>query len=308
MTHQVANLLKKELSSDKKYQDFVGECLKARQEIQQTELYFLVPPRQRAKARDNNIDIWVKWGLDLLSYQSKNDFKEISNCFSVDREALLELEGKFEPKTILKLKNIEGKVFKDRTSFMEEIANILELKRYRDLGAIISEACDRGRRKFQEKLGWVKKYEEELIVYSQILELVKILFQQVKNQGLNKKSTLLFESNIKNLSLKKRCEEFKNKIIEYLQEQTYPIKPGETLLASSDILESILGKYKTFSSNSPLKELGKMLLTIPLCTIELAARTVKQAMEKIQNCDVDDWARKVLGPSMLSKRRAINKS
>lgn len=36
-----------------------------------------------------------------------------------------------------------------------------------------------------------------------------------------------------------------------------------------------------------------MLLTIPLCTIELTARTVKQAMEKIRSCDVDDWSQKV---------------
>ena len=81
VTHQMANLLKKELSSDKKYQDFVGDCLKARQQIQQTELYFLMPPKQRAKARDNNLDIWVKWGLEILNYESKNDFKEINDCF-----------------------------------------------------------------------------------------------------------------------------------------------------------------------------------------------------------------------------------
>ena len=71
VTHQMANLLKKELSADKKYQEFVGECLKARQDIQQTELYFLIPPKQRAKARDNNIDIWFKWGLEILNYQKK---------------------------------------------------------------------------------------------------------------------------------------------------------------------------------------------------------------------------------------------
>ncbi|NER39355.1 MAG: hypothetical protein F6J93_36320 [Oscillatoria sp. SIO1A7] len=60
VTHQMANLLKKELSSDKKYQDFVGDCLKARQQIQQTELYFLIPPKQRAKARDNNLDMGAR--------------------------------------------------------------------------------------------------------------------------------------------------------------------------------------------------------------------------------------------------------
>ena len=305
VTHQMANLLKKELSSDKKYQEFVGECLKARQEIQQTDLYFLIPPKQRAKARDNNMDIWVKWGIEILKYQKKNDFKEISDCFAFDEKAREKLQKKLSKSTRLKLEKIKGKVFKGRKIFREEIANLLELKTYRDNEAIICQACDLGRRRFEEKLGWVKKYEEDLTVYSQILEIVRRLFKQVKNQGLNKESPGRFETNLENLKLQNRSDNFKNKVLEYLQEQTDPIKPGETLLSSSDILESILGKYKNFSTNSPLKEIGKMLLTIPLSTIEIAATTVKEAMEKIRYCDVDDWADKVFGPSMLSKRRAI---
>lgn len=240
-----------------------------------------------------------------MNYESKDDFKEISNCFSLDGEALLKLEEKLDGKTILKLEKIKGKVFKGRALFMEEIANILDFKIYKDRGWIVCQACDLGRRKFQKKLKWVKKYQQDLLNYSQMLEMVKILFELVKNQGLKKDSVLLFEKSIKHIKLRERCQNFTNNIIEYLKTETSQIMPGETLLASSDILESILGKYKMFSSGCPLKEIGKMLLTIPLCTIELAAAIVKQAMEKIRNCDVDDWANKVLGPSMLSKRRAI---
>ena len=163
----------------------------------------------------------------------------------------------------------------------------------------------RHRKKFKEKLGWIKEYKEALFTYNQMLELVKIILHQLKEKGLNRNSILLFESSIQSIKITERCENLKSKIIEYLQAETSRIFPGENLLASSDVLESILGKYKMFSCGCPLKEVGKMLLTIPLCTIELAAATVKQAMEKIRSCDVDYWAGKVLGPSMLSKRRAI---
>ncbi|NEP39727.1 MAG: hypothetical protein F6K35_10975 [Okeania sp. SIO2H7] len=49
-----------------------------------------------------------------------------------------------------------------------------------------------------------------------------------------------------------------------------------------------------------------MLLTIPLCTIQLTPGIVQQAMEQIRGCDLDDWAARVLGQSLLSKRRAIS--
>ena len=306
-THFIANLLKKELSSDKKYQDFVQECLIARQKIQQTELYFFTPPKQRSKARDNNLDIWVNWGIKILRYEEKNNFKEISDCFLVDKETLSMLAGELDKKSILQLEEIAGKVFKGKHLFRKEIKSKLESKTYQDKGDIICQASDLGRRKFENKLGWVKKYKEDLITYSQMLELVKIILHQLKEKGLTKNSLLLFEEGIKELRIRERCERVKDNIIEYLNAQSERICPEETLLASSDVLESILGKYKIFSSGCPLKEIGKMLLTIPLCTIQLCDRTVRQAMEKVRSCDVDDWSQKVLGPSMLSKRRAISK-
>jgi hypothetical protein len=57
ITHKMANLLKHELSDDKRFQEFLKECSLTRQRVQQTDLCFLSPPIQRAKSRYHNIDI-----------------------------------------------------------------------------------------------------------------------------------------------------------------------------------------------------------------------------------------------------------
>jgi hypothetical protein len=51
-----------------------------------------------------------------------------------------------------------------------------------------------------------------------------------------------------------------------------------------------------------------MILTIPLCTLEITTEFVKQAMETIRGIDVEQWLRQRLGPSMLSKRKVMFKS
>lgn len=56
VTHKMASLLKKELSVDERYQNFLHQCSLTRHRLQQTELYFLVPPKQRSKARYHNVD------------------------------------------------------------------------------------------------------------------------------------------------------------------------------------------------------------------------------------------------------------
>lgn len=169
----------------------------------------------------------------------------------------------------------------------------------------IVQAAQVGRRRFLEKLGWLKNYKEDLETYKQMVELVKIVLEQVKNDGLNQDSQQLFDSRTQTQILNPRLEKFQKKIREYLQTEVSKIPLGETLLATSDIIESIFGKYKNFSASQPLKELGKMVLIIPLCTIQLTAVNIKEAMEKIRTRDVEAWSQQVLGQSMLSKRKAM---
>ena len=51
----MALLLKKELEAEGKYELFTKKCHQTRQQIQQTELGFLMPPQQRSKSRYFNL-------------------------------------------------------------------------------------------------------------------------------------------------------------------------------------------------------------------------------------------------------------
>ena len=61
ITHQMALCLKKELEAEDKYESFTKKCHQTRQQIQQTELGFLMPPQQRSKSRYFNLDELIKW-------------------------------------------------------------------------------------------------------------------------------------------------------------------------------------------------------------------------------------------------------
>jgi hypothetical protein len=59
-------------------------------------------------------------------------------------------------------------------------------------------------------------------------------------------------------------------------------------LATSDVSESIFGKYKNISSKSPIKQIGQMVLNISLCTMNLATSVIKQALENVRYVDLKD--------------------
>lgn len=105
--------------------------------------------------------------------------------------------------------------------------------------------------------------------------------------------------------LSSRGQKLKQQISDYLAFEASQIPEEQTLLGTSDIIESLFGKYKIFSAARPLKELGTIILTIPLCTVKITSDFVKIALETIRYLDVKTWSQLVLGPSMLSKRSAL---
>ena len=96
-------------------------------------------------------------------------------------------------------------------------------------------------------------------------------------------------------------------IKKYLNEETSGLAEG-IFPGCSDIIESVFGKYKNFSAKSPMKEIGKSILTIPVFTSEITPEIIKTAMEETTTKDVDEWLKKNIGKSLLSKRREFFKS
>jgi hypothetical protein len=158
--------------------------------------------------------------------------------------------------------------------------------------------------KIREKLAWLADYEADLIHWHQMVTMTRSLETQLKKLGLNSQSREYFEQNqfeVVNSSL----EDFQEQIFDYLTNQCEQISGEETFLATSDVIESLFGKYKQFSARCPLKEMGQMLLIICLSTMNLTTTVVKNALEAISFADVEQWLAEVFGQSMLSKRKTL---
>ncbi len=103
-----------------------------------------------------------------------------------------------------------------------------------------------------------------------------------------------------------RVQKIQARIEEYLVDEVKKIPAKLILLGTSDVIESLFGKYKIFAQRRPIKELGARILLIPLATIEITLDLVKEAMESISFIDVVNWAKSIFGSSMLSRRRSLN--
>jgi hypothetical protein len=66
IVHKIGTFLKKALEKDPEWQAFAAAATEAKRKMQQTQAAHLVPPNQRTKSRFLNIEILVRWGIDII--------------------------------------------------------------------------------------------------------------------------------------------------------------------------------------------------------------------------------------------------
>ena len=162
-------------------------------------------------------------------------------------------------------------------------------------------------KKFRELYGWLNEFKENIKEWREFLDIITIAQKEVKWNGLNKQTSKKFAENVKKIGNNNiKSKQLKEKLIAFFEEEVKQFPKKEiTLLGTSDIIESIFGKYKIFSAKTPIKEISKSILTIPILTSEVTTEEVKKAMETITSEKLSEWAKANLGESIFSKRKQI---
>jgi hypothetical protein len=269
-------------------------------------LSFLAPPAQRSKARYLNLEPLIEWAQRVLHYSQQGDFSGITPGHQLDKEAFCILIGhQLETPILLQLAALERKTYDNQAQLSQQLRRVLRPEHFQHYRLTICQAADLGRRRFEEKFGWLLERQAELHQYDELLSLVQRANQQLKQQGLNRQSHLQFARDTQQIELSQSGQVFRTEVINYIRQQGSRLGETQTLLASSDVLESLFGKYKLFCQRSPLKEVGRLLLTLPLCTVQLTGPFVKRALESVRGIDVDHWAKQMFGTSMFAQRKAV---
>jgi len=80
-------------------------------------------------------------------------------------------------------------------------------------------------------------------------------------------------------------------------------KPGERLLGSSEVLESVFGKFKYMQAEHVKGSFTGMVLAIPAMVSKTTQEVVRCALETIPVHTVRTWMKEKFGKSALTKRK-----
>lgn len=268
--------------------------------FQQTDLAFLLPPRQRTKARYMAMDAPVDWAQRLIGYHDQGDFSTIgrSCVFTADTWAWLRTawgQRRVDP--------LIGTHYDTRAALCEALqavgATALD-----DLDDTFWRVADRGYARFLEAFAWVLPYRARLPEWTQTIAVSKTIQTVLKTQGLSRATPAVVLAELAAQGPRVApVADFQTRVLQHIEHEATKLPAGATWLAASDIIESVFGHYKAFTARGPLKEVGRLVLLIPAFLCELTAPVIREAMTSVRTIDVERWVHTHLEPSMLARRR-----
>jgi hypothetical protein len=303
ISHRIATLLKAELGRDTRWESLLAHGRTAWSSFQQTDLAFLLPPRQRAKARFMNLDIHVRWAQRLLAYHDRGDFSAIRAQQVLTWPAWAHLRARFGTTRAHPLRAIVGIRYPDKAALCQALQTHADLARDA-LDDTFWHHTDTGYRRFMEGFAWLLPYREDLMGYAQLMAQSKRIQSHLKSTGLQRSSPESLQAALPLPStLTPRTAIFTQQVLAHVALEAAKIPVDSIWLATSDIIESVFGKYKCFTAKGPLKEIGKLVLAIPAFIADLTTPLIREAMESVRTIDVEQWAETHIGTSMLARRR-----
>ena len=156
----------------------------------------------------------------------------------------------------------------------------------------------------QQKLDWLVQFREDLLEWQETMDLVEKTETFVRKEGFFRGCDQELRSLLR-LSPKatERIFRIRWSLIEYVLDTSLKAGPEERLLGSSEVLESVFGKFKYMQHEHDKGSLTGMVLAIPAMISKTTQDVIQRAMETVPVQDVRIWMKKMFGQSARVRRK-----
>jgi hypothetical protein len=159
----------------------------------------------------------------------------------------------------------------------------------------------------EEKYGWLRAYRDDVANWSEEHRIVQATVEVVRRDGLTEYTREDMESVWGPLSDRPRLHQVAGRMRAYLNIQTRPIQLGETLVGSTEALESAFGKLKRLEGDQSTGGLTGMVLTLGALVSEWKEEEIHEAMEAVPEKETQGWVRRNIGATIQKLRRLFTK-
>jgi hypothetical protein len=157
--------------------------------------------------------------------------------------------------------------------------------------------------RIEEKLGWLRDYREPLRRWEQAMQVIETVETFVRQEGHHAESAAQLRERLPQVDADSLAARLREKLLEFMEEQALRVSEGQRLPGSSEVLESIIGKYKTLQGERGQFGATSMLLAIGAFVGRLTVGGIRTALQTIHAGALKTWEQINLGSTIQSQRK-----
>jgi hypothetical protein len=156
--------------------------------------------------------------------------------------------------------------------------------------------------KIKTKLGWLTQFREPIKEWDALCQSAITAAQFVRKQGVWNDCELELAQCFDPGVASPKALQFQEQLLDFVKNESLKAQPGERLLGSSEIIESVLGKMKRLEQDQAKSGFTGLILGAAAIVSHTTQEVVTKAMETVPTKKVTKWVKNKLGQSLQSKR------
>ena len=290
VSHLTGCVLKKLLSGNAQWEGLVKQMSSTQKRNQQSYAGFMAPLSLRKTARYMNLYAYVDYLERLLAYHQAGDFSLLARSWTVNKESIGQDKATQVKQQMEDLKATSNK------ELMEDLDRLAV-----PTDDIVVEHD--GKKEFESRFGGLIVDKLFILALITLVKWIRAIQKELKTKGLSKQLVEEWKKHKPKLP-DFMIDQFWQPLMDRLTLQVNLLPDAQNYLATSDIIESLFGQYKSKVNSYWLKGMSALVLAMPALTGKVDAQIIQQALEKIKIADVQQWFESQrTTASFLSKRK-----
>lgn len=157
--------------------------------------------------------------------------------------------------------------------------------------------------RLEEKFGWIQDFREALVEWNDLQAVKDCVLRYARVEGYHLQAAEELRKQLAQVARTVPGRRMAQALVEFVAEQARGLQPGESLPASSEVLESLIGKGKRMHGQHTRGGLTKMILGMAASVAQLTEDRVCEALETVREIDLRAWCHEQLGVSLTAQRR-----
>lgn len=159
------------------------------------------------------------------------------------------------------------------------------------------------RSKLKDKLGWLIQYRRALQEWSELLAIADTTEGYIRRHGYHRQARHGLSARLAPLATSAAAKRMRVGVLDFVADQSRSAHtPAERLLGHSEVLESLIGKYKHLQSTHSKGGMTAMLLSMGTIVSQKTHDVIQAALSSITSRAVAKWCHANLGVTLQAQR------